>query len=185
VAISQAQGNISSCSQCKSVLLGYQPVRGYLYILSNDQRPGLVKIRFSTRPIEERGAELSSGTGMPAPFVIEGIFPSSAPERHEQGVHDLLATMRLLGRDFFRVALPDALQAVTQVCGGPAKYLRNPSLLINLRHPPIHWYSYSFTCKRCGGFQASGVRPFAKNVQCPPCQDQNNVTIDWSEVSRA
>jgi hypothetical protein len=185
VIISQTQGSKSSCSQCKSVLLEYEPVRGYLYVLSNEQMAGVVKIGFSTRPVEERVAELNSGTAVPAPFVIEGIFPSIAPERHERGVHDLLATTRLPGREFFRVALPDALQAASQVCGGPPKYLRNPPLLINLLHPPIHWYSCSFTCKGCGSYKAFGVEPFATKVKCPSCQYENNVNIDWSEVSRA
>ena len=184
VTISQTQGNTSSCSQCKSVLLEYEPVRGYLYVLSNDQMRGLLKIGFTTRPVEERVVELNSGAGVPAPFVIEGIFPSSAPEMHEREVHDYLATTRLPGREFFRVALLEALQTVSQVCGGLPKYLRNPSLLINPPHPPIQWYSYSFSCEGCGAYRAFGVEPFATKVKCPSCQYENRVNIDWSIVSR-
>jgi hypothetical protein len=136
VTVSQTQANTISCSECKFVLLQYEPVRGYLYVLSNEHMPGLVKIGFSTRPVEERVAELNSSTAVPARFIIEGIFVSSAPEKDEQAVHERLASNRIPGKEFFRTELPETLQIIAQVCGGPPKYLRNPSLLTK-PHPSI------------------------------------------------
>ena len=103
LVIGAAAGGKIPCSRCGAVLLDYEPVRGYVYILSNAHMPGLVKVGFTTRAVEERVAELNSGTAVPAPFVIEAIFPSGDPERHEQEVHDRLASTRLPGREFFRI----------------------------------------------------------------------------------
>jgi hypothetical protein len=135
LVIGAAAASKISCSRCGAVLLDYEPVRGYVYVLSNDHMPGLVKVGFTTRAVEERVAELNSGTAVPAPFVIEAVFPSGDPERHEQEVHDRLASTRLPGREFFRTTLPETLQAVAQVCGGPPKYARDASLLAD-QWPP-------------------------------------------------
>jgi len=170
VTVSQTQGNVTSCSQCRSVLLEYEPVKGYLYVLSNDQMHGLVKIGFSTRPVEERVAELNSGTAVPAPFVIEGIFPSSAPERHEQEVHDHLATARLPGKEFFKTALPEALRAVAQACGGPPKYVRTASLLINPPPPARAPESSQLWCSSCGAeLHTETASPERMYLSCPEC----------------
>jgi ribosomal protein S27E len=75
--------NKVSCCRCGSVLLDYEPVRGYVYVLSNESMPGLVKIGFTARDITKRVTELNSGTAVPAPFVIEGVFSSDDPEAHE------------------------------------------------------------------------------------------------------
>jgi hypothetical protein len=146
--VSQTQANTISCSECKSVLLQYEPVRGYLYVLSNEHMPGLVKIGFSTRPVEERVAELNSGTAVPARFIIEGIFLSSAPERDEQAVHKILTMTRIPGKEFFKTSLQEALRTIAQVCGGSPKYLRNPLLLTKPPPPSLESTPLNPTCWR-------------------------------------
>jgi hypothetical protein len=62
------------------MILTLTPIQGFVYILSNKKMPGLVKIGCTTRPVVERTAELNSMTGVPAPFVLEGVialFPTS------------------------------------------------------------------------------------------------------------
>jgi hypothetical protein len=130
VVIGTTAPNKVSCCQCGSVLLDYEPVRGYVYVLSNDHMPGLVKVGFTARDFTKRVAELNSGTAVPAPFVIEGVFPSDDPEGHEQQVYRLLAATRLSNKEFFRTEVRDALRAVALVFGGPPKYVREPALVV-------------------------------------------------------
>ncbi len=135
VIVSTAGPNQLACPECSSVMLDYEPVRGYVYVLSNHGMPGLLKIGFTARSVEDRLAELNSGTAVPAPFVIECIFPSPDPEEHELQVHQRLAAVRLPAREFFKVTVADAVRAVAEVCGQPAKYLRDGSLAIRPRTP--------------------------------------------------
>ena len=135
VVIVDSDAKALSCSQCGSALLNYEPVRGYVYVLSNGQMPGLVKIGFTLRSVDDRIAELNSGTAVPAPFIIEGIFPSRDPERDELRAHQELAATRLPGREFFKATVANAVQVLARVCGEPAKYLRDASHTVRPRTP--------------------------------------------------
>lgn len=61
-------------------------VKGFIYILSNPEMQGLVKIGQTRRKVEKRVKELSSGTGVPAPYEIEAIFDSKNPIKDETGI---------------------------------------------------------------------------------------------------
>jgi len=87
-------------------------VVGYLYVLSNASMPGLLKIGFTTRPVAERVAELNSATGVPSPFRIEACFERSNPKRDEALVRKRLSATRILGREFFRVSVDEALRVL-------------------------------------------------------------------------
>ena len=63
----------------------------------------------TTRGVEDRVAELNMATGVPGPFVIEGVFPTSEPEQHELAVHKALADARVESKEFFRVDLVEAI----------------------------------------------------------------------------
>jgi hypothetical protein len=79
----------------------------------------LLKIGLSTRPVQERIAELSSATGVPTPFELEAYFVSSAPEAHEQEIHAALVEYRVKGKEFFDVPLSKALRVVESICKRP------------------------------------------------------------------
>lgn len=123
------------CSRCQNMLLDYTPIQGYVYVLSNEQMPGLVKVGFTTRDVAQRVAELSSGTGVPSPFVIEAVFATAEPEKHEREVHDRLGDNRLEGKEFFREDLRTALRLVADICGSEPKYVRDPTLLAEPKQP--------------------------------------------------
>jgi hypothetical protein len=98
---------------------------GFVYLLSNPAMPGLVKIGQTIRPVEARVAELSAYTGVPAPFVIEVTFASHNPVADEKRVHTHLALDRLQAqREFFRMEVPQAIETITRICGGPPHYCR-------------------------------------------------------------
>jgi hypothetical protein len=108
-----------SCPACNAPMLETRSVPGYLYILTNPSMPGLVKIGITTRSVADRASELNAATGVPAKFNIEAYFESSDPRLHESSVHRSLARVRIKGKEFFRVGLADAINAVRKVTGTP------------------------------------------------------------------
>jgi len=115
VTVSHSRDDSIQCPRCGGALLKSRVIEGYLYILSNSSIPGLLKIGLTTRPVEDRVAELNSATGVPAPFTIEAYFESSDPQAHETAVHMRLAAARMPGKEFFRLSLDQAVQAARLV----------------------------------------------------------------------
>jgi hypothetical protein len=99
-----------TCSDCGRTLGSATPALGLLYALRNKSMPGLLKIGFTTRPIEERVSELNSSTSTPQPFETAFLFTSDSPQEDESLVHEMLASFRLSpGREFFQIDEKDAL----------------------------------------------------------------------------
>lgn len=78
-------------------------MKGYVYILTNESMPGLVKIGRTTRSVEARANELHQ-TGVPTPFKIrDGILSPDCAEM-ELAAHDEFSKCRVSSdREFFRV----------------------------------------------------------------------------------
>lgn len=76
---------------------------GYIYCLSNELMPGLLKIGMTMRTPEDRIKELYT-TGVPTPFKIEFAKKVSDVVQKEKVLHLLLGkyTSRLPGREFFK-----------------------------------------------------------------------------------
>jgi hypothetical protein len=86
---------------------------GHVYLLSNPSMPGLVKVGFTERPLEERLAELSAATGVPTPFVIEYSILVEDQCTAEEEIHAALDAYRVNdGREFFRVEAREARRAL-------------------------------------------------------------------------
>ena len=105
------------CAACQAIILTVTPIQGFVYILSNEKMPGLVKVGFTTRTVAERLAELNSMTGVPAPFVVEAYFASNKPAADETAVHARLAPFRLANKEFFNCSVKSAIEAVAQALG--------------------------------------------------------------------
>lgn len=135
-------------------------VPGYIYILSNSNMPGLLKIGLTTRTVLERTAELNSATGVPAAFTIEAYFESDDPISDESSLHILLAESRVPGREFFRTSLDEAIKAARAVTGtlplGKADFsiptstwLREPAWW-HCARCSREFHSLSGWCTQCG-----------------------------------
>jgi hypothetical protein len=76
---------------------------GYIYCLSNESMPGLLKIGRTMRTPEERVKELYS-TGVPTPFKIEFAKKVADVVQKERFLHILLGkyTLRIPSREFFK-----------------------------------------------------------------------------------
>lgn len=89
---------------------GYQPTKdsGSLYIASNAEMSGLLKIGYTMRDPSTRIAELGAVTGVPTPFKLEWTMPVEGSAKEiESMTHSKLRSKRA-GKEFFRVSLEEA-----------------------------------------------------------------------------
>lgn len=100
---------------------------GFVYILSNKSMPGLIKIGCTQRDPQDRATELYA-TGVPFPFIVEAAVKTNEPKRLESRVHDLLGARRVHGRrEFFHVAIDDALRAIEQAAREQGRRVTKPT----------------------------------------------------------
>lgn len=80
---------------------------GYVYVMSNPSMPGLFKIGYTERPVEERLQEANQpNTWIPTPFLLEFAKYVSEPQKREMTIHKLLEKERINPkREFFRVEI--------------------------------------------------------------------------------
>lgn len=84
---------------------------GTLYIASNGDMSGLLKIGYTMRDPSIRVAELGAVTGVPTPFKLEWTMPvERSAKQIESMTHSKLRTKRA-GKEFFRVSLQEAQNA--------------------------------------------------------------------------
>jgi hypothetical protein len=74
---------------------------GYVYVLVIDAMPGLLKVGFTTRTIEERLRELSAPTGVPGDFCCIAYIMCTRPDVLEEDVHSRLMQYRRGTSEFF------------------------------------------------------------------------------------
>jgi T5orf172 domain len=90
---------------------------GYIYILTNESMPGVVKVGRTERQPETRSKELHT-TGVPQPFKLEYFVFVDDCQTAEQQIHSLLEGKGLRtssNREFFNAHLHDVIQAVELV----------------------------------------------------------------------
>jgi hypothetical protein len=88
---------------------------GFLYILSNEFSPGLLKIGFTTKSVEERALELYT-TGVPAKFKIEYKIKIVDPQVWESKVHKALNDKRI-NKEWFKLSVDEAVVIIGAVVG--------------------------------------------------------------------
>ena len=84
-----------NCQNCGEILLKLQEIKGWIYVLSNPSMPGLLKIGYTEREVEERIKELDSETGVPSPFILEAYCTSKNPRDDESRIHKSLSIYRI------------------------------------------------------------------------------------------
>jgi len=87
---------------------------GFVYVLTNELMPGILKIGFTGRNPDARAKEISSQIGLPSDFVVAGYWRTKDPYIVEQRIHDLLSEFRK-PREFFEVSLDVAMQAIEKL----------------------------------------------------------------------
>ena len=95
---------------------------GWVYVLSNEHMPGIVKIGQTANEPSIRASELHT-TGVPGAFEIEykGFYDGYA--RLERSVHGALAEHRVsANREFFRIDVARAVLAIRKAAINPPKF---------------------------------------------------------------
>jgi len=83
---------------------------GYIYCLTNEAIPKLVKIGKTTRNPLVRASEISAATGVPTPFEVAWARKVPDMDKAESALHTELAEYRLTRRrEFFRCSPAEAL----------------------------------------------------------------------------
>jgi len=104
-------------ARSKKIVPGIGEGKEIIYVFSNPTIPGLLKIGYTGKPVEERCKELSQATGVPVPFKIEYIFRlHGRGEELEREIHRYLEHKRNSSRrEFFDVTLDEAITAIKKV----------------------------------------------------------------------
>lgn len=90
---------------------------GIVYVLTNEAMPGLVKIGYTTRNIDNRLCELYS-TGVPLPFKCEYACFTHDIEQLERALHAAFEPQRVNpNREFFAIE-PDRVIPILRYCNG-------------------------------------------------------------------
>jgi len=93
---------------------------GWVYALSNESMPGLIKIGFTSRPPLERLEEANAPNtfGPPTPYRIECAKRVRNANQREKMIHRILSRDRVnMSREFFRVSL-EVVRDVFALMGG-------------------------------------------------------------------
>jgi hypothetical protein len=88
-------------------------IRGWVYVISNDSMPDLVKVGYSTKDSKARAVELS-GTGSPTPFRVRYDALVFEPRSIEGKVHAKLSSFRA-GKEWFRCPPTIAINAIKEI----------------------------------------------------------------------
>jgi hypothetical protein len=85
-------------------------VKGYVYVMSNESMPGIVKIGRTTGRPGKRASELFT-TGVPTPFRVEYAVHVADTVAAERAAHERFESYRVSSRrEFFRVDSRDVVK---------------------------------------------------------------------------
>lgn len=88
---------------------------GYIYALTNESMPGLIKIGMTDRTVHERIKELNNSTGVPTPFLVSHFVEVHDALSAEQSLHKRFNAHRVNnGREFFKVPMVDVIAAMDE-----------------------------------------------------------------------
>ena len=92
---------------------------GFVYILSNPSFPGLLKVGFTLRDVQQRVDELSASTSVPYSFQEELSLICEDPEKIERRIHGRLHRYRVNPKkEFFKISKREAQAALINIVTG-------------------------------------------------------------------
>lgn len=102
----------------RSKTLLFKPGTGkqYVYILTNDTMPGLVKIGYTKNDPGKRAKQINAATGVALDFNVEWAFSCYNGIELEQEVHKYLDSFRVnKNREFFRMTVEEAKSVIERL----------------------------------------------------------------------
>lgn len=147
----------------------------YLYIMTNEAMPGLVKIGWSDEHPSFRASQLSSSTGSPLPFSIAHFVEVYDPRASESFAHNRLHDFRLSKkREFFRCGVDAAIEAVEAAARSDDARQRNIDFIAEILldgTPKEHWSTLLATLHELSPSQlahAVHVEKYKRDGDCAP-----------------
>lgn len=88
----------------------------WIYVLSNEVMPDVVKIGYTKQLPEERANQISSATGVATPFKVEYAFKCHEGEFLESEIHKHLDSCRVsTNREFFSIGIKEAKEVIEEL----------------------------------------------------------------------
>lgn len=132
-------------------------IKGWVYVITNDAMPGLVKIGYSTKDPALRADELAN-TGSPHPYKVVYDTLVIEPRDIEQTVHEHMKSVRE-GREWFRCTPHEAVRAVRTIA-------KSAMLMESSFEDPEESGNPVYKCPKCG---ASNEKFRLHSLRCWAC----------------
>ena len=85
----------------------------WVYVLENEQLPGLLKIGYTKLTPDERAKQISNATGVPLPYKVAWAYRCFNGELLESEVHHALKKYRVNNqREFFQIGLDEVKETI-------------------------------------------------------------------------
>ena len=113
---------------------------GYIYCLTNNSMPGILKIGFTLRNPNERLKEANSPQTFKPPDSYEIAFAKRVrnPKEKERVIHEILKSKRINPRQEFFRAVPDEVRLLFEIADG--EYWDVPkNSYIEKKHIPVKY----------------------------------------------
>jgi hypothetical protein len=142
-------------------------IRGWVYIITNQGMPGLVKVGFSTKDPALRAEELNH-TGSPYPYLVDYDMLVVDPATIEQKVHIHLKDSHA-GKEWFKCSTQHAIAAIRSVAGGE-------KIHESVKPPAVTYYSNSASSMHSGVKVTHDAR--LREIRCWKCGAALNDQIE-------
>jgi hypothetical protein len=169
--------------------------RGWVYVITNEAMPGLVKVGQSSRDPLNRGKELDASTGLPYSYTPRYDALVIGAYRIEQLAHVELSPFHVNG-EWFRCSVEVAVQAIRKMAGeallyegttlgGIAEERESERQQANAEtaaesdeesYRPRPGGTYNVICSRCGGGFSATLYWNDFEVRCPLCHELSDTT---------
>jgi len=88
----------------------------YVYVLSNESMPGILKIGYTSKHPDTRAKEISSATGVATDFKVEYAYKCHEGRNLEQEIHHELGYCRMhKKKEHFNIELENAIQIIEEI----------------------------------------------------------------------
>lgn len=88
---------------------------GWVYLLTNEYMPGVVKVGRTSRHPQARADELSGETGVPGRYVVAECWKVRNEYHAEDRAHRVLRRYRLRGSEHFKIPTEVAIEKINRV----------------------------------------------------------------------
>jgi hypothetical protein len=156
-------------------------IRGWVYLMTNEAMPGLVKVGYSTKDPALRARELEH-TGSPHPYEVVYDRLVINPREVEQRVHKALDEVRE-GKEWFRCSVITAKSRLDAVIQSNPYSSANDKVHEGTAKPPevtedkgpVPCILKGYGCTRTATNEYMGYmycQEHFREVQSPPCQTE-------------